>query len=111
MPAAVLDPDRLRQRLREVDPVARAAPHEAIEVIRAPGRVNLIGEHTDYNDGFVMPAAIGLEIRLAVVPTDERRVVVTLDDTGEAAAFDLDAVGGPTRTWIDYIAGTSWALA
>ena len=40
-----------------------------------------------------MPAAIGLEIRLAVLPTDDRRVVVTLDDTGETAEFDLDAIG------------------
>jgi galactokinase len=110
MPSPGLDPARLRRRLREIDPVARAVP-DAIEVIRAPGRVNLMGEHTDYNDGFVMPAAIGLEIRLAVVPTDERRVVVTLDETGEAAEFDLDAIGGPTRTWIDYVAGTAWALA
>jgi galactokinase len=111
MSAPSLDPERLRRRLREVDPVARAARDDAIEVIRAPGRVNLIGEHTDYNDGFVMPAAIGLEIRLAVVPTDERRVVVTLDETGEVAEFDLDAIGGPTRTWIDYVAGTAWALS
>ena len=79
--------------------------------MRAPGRVNLIGEHTDYNDGFVMPAAIGLEIRLAVLPTDRRRVAITLDDTGETMAFDLDAIGPPTRTWIDYVAGTAWALA
>jgi galactokinase len=77
----------------------------------APGRVNLIGEHTDYNDGFVMPAAIGLEIRMAILPTDDRRVVVTLDDTGETAGFDLDEIGPPTRTWIDYLAGTAWALA
>ena len=111
MSSTILDPDRLRRRLREIDSVARSAPDDALEVIRAPGRVNLIGEHTDYNDGFVMPAAIGLEIRLAVAPTDERRVVVTLDDTGEVAGFDLDAVRAPTRTWIDYIAGTAWALA
>ena len=111
MPSTILEPDRLRLRLREVDPVARHAPDDAIEVIRAPGRVNLIGEHTDYNDGFVMPAAIGLEIRLAVVPTEERRVVVTLDETGETAALNLDGIGGPTRAWIDYVAGTAWALA
>jgi galactokinase len=105
-----LDPGGLRDRLRAVDPVARAAHPEAIEIIRAPGRVNLIGEHTDYNDGFVMPAAIGLEIRLAVLPTDGREVVVTLDDTGESASIDLDAIGPPRLHWIDYVAGTAWAL-
>ena len=106
----VIDPDRLRDRLRTLDPAAAARPDE-IRVVRAPGRVNLIGEHTDYNDGFVMPAAIGLEIRMAILPTDDRRVEVTLDDTGESAGFELGAIGPPTRTWIDYLAGTAWALA
>ena len=105
-----LDAGRLRARLRELDPVAATIDAGAIEVVRAPGRVNLIGEHTDYNDGFVMPAAIGLEIRLAVVPVDERRVTVTLDETGEVASFDLDAIGGPSGSWIDYVKGTAWAL-
>jgi galactokinase len=105
-----LDPDRLRDRLRGADRIAAAAPDDAVEVIRAPGRVNLIGEHTDYNDGFVMPAAIGLEIRLAVVGADDRRVELTLDETGETAAFDLDAIGSPRGAWIDYVAGTAWAL-
>jgi galactokinase len=108
--APELDPARLRERLRELDPVARAASSDAIEVVRAPGRVNLIGEHTDYNDGLVMPAAIGLEIRMAIVPTDDRRVAVTLDDTGETGTFALDDIGPPTRTWIDYLKGTAWAL-
>src|SRR5689334_18015542 len=105
-----LDPDRLRERLRAVEPAAADAPEAAIEVTRAPGRVNLIGEHTDYNDGFVMPAAIGLEIRLALVPSDDRRVEVTSDDTGETAGFDLDAIGSAGGSWIDYVAGTAWAL-
>jgi galactokinase len=105
-----LDPERLRERLRAVEPAAAAAPADAIEVIRAPGRVNLIGEHTDYNDGFVMPAAIGLEIRLAIIASDDRRVGVTLDDTGERAAVDLDAIGSPRGSWIDYVAGTAWSL-
>ncbi|HXU86257.1 MAG TPA: galactokinase [Verrucomicrobiae bacterium] len=107
----VLDPARLRERLRALDPVAAVASDDEILVVRAPGRVNLIGEHTDYNDGFVMPAAIGLELRLAVLPTDDRRVTITLDDTGKTKAFDLDAIPRPSRTWIDYVAGTAWALA
>jgi galactokinase len=106
-----LDPERLRERLRLVDPVAGASSSAALRVVRAPGRVNLIGEHTDYNDGFVMPAAIRLEIRLAILPTDDRRVRITLDETGETDGFDLDDIGPPTGRWIDYVAGVAWALA
>ena len=105
-----LDPDRLRDRLRAIDPAAASAPAHSILVVRAPGRVNLIGEHTDYNDGLAMPAAIGLEIRLAILATDDRRVTITLDETGEIGTFDLDAIGPRTGTWIDYVAGIAWAL-
>jgi galactokinase len=112
MPAdPAIDPDRLRERLRTLDETAADVRPEEILVVRAPGRVNLIGEHTDYNDGFVMPAAIGLEIRLALLSTDDRHVEITLDDTGEAMGFDLDAIGPARRAWIDYVAGTAWALA
>jgi galactokinase len=97
--------------LRTLDETAADVRPEEILVVRAPGRVNLIGEHTDYNDGFVMPAAIGLEIRLALLSTDDRHVEITLDDTGEAMGFDLDAIGPARRAWIDYVAGTAWALA
>src|SRR5438552_2786678 len=45
-------------------------------VFRAPGRVNLIGEHTDYNDGFVMPAAIGFSTWVTITPLDERKLSV-----------------------------------
>ncbi len=104
------DPERLRVRLADRDPIAAAAGTTAISVVRAPGRVNLIGEHTDYNDGFVMPAAIGLEIRMAFVRTDDRRVEITLDDSGERQTFNLDAIGPRSGSWIDYVAGTAWAL-
>jgi galactokinase len=83
----------------------------AIRLVRAPGRVNLIGEHTDYNDGFVLPIAIDRAITIALVPTDDRRVSVTLADGGEAAGFDLDAIGSRRGHWIDYVAGTAWAMA
>ena len=80
-------------------------------MVRAPGRVNLIGEHTDYNDGFVLPAAIDLEIRIAYLPTDDRRVSLTRLDTGEHDSFELDASRPKTGNWLDYVAGTAWALA
>ncbi len=80
-------------------------------VARAPGRVNLIGEHTDYNEGFVLPIAIDRSISIAFEPTDDLRVEITLASTGEVGGFDLDAIGPRTGTWIDYVAGTAWSMA
>jgi len=108
--APELEPDRLRARLVELEPAAAADP-SSIRVVRAPGRVNLIGEHTDYNDGFVLPAAIDLEIRIALVSSDDRRVTLTSEANGETESFDLDEIGARTGSWIDYVAGTAWALA
>lgn len=82
-----------------------------VGVVRAPGRVNVIGEYTDINDGFVMPAAIDLDIRIAFVPTGDRRVELTSLDGGETAVFDLDAIGEPRRSWVDYPAGVASILA
>jgi len=105
-----LAPAAMRAALVAVEPRAAADP-AAIWIVRAPGRVNLIGEHTDYNLGFVLPAAIDLEVRIAFVPTDDRRVELVSGATGERAGFDLDAIGPRRGTWIDYVAGTAWALA
>ena len=61
---------------------------------RAPGRVNLIGEHTDYNDGFVMPAAINLSVFVNVWPRDDRKLQIKSEnfaDEIEFAACDLCA--------------------
>jgi galactokinase len=105
------DPSALADRLRTGSPEAAADPGR-VRVVHAPGRVNLIGEHTDYNEGFVLPVAIDLGIAIALLPTDDRRVELTLAATGETAGFDLAAIG-PARggAWIDYVAGTAWALA
>jgi galactokinase len=73
--------------------------------------VNLIGEHTDYNLGLVLPAAIDLEIRIAFIPTEDRRVELVSDATGERASFDLDAIGPRAGGMASYVAGTAWALA
>ena len=84
---------------------AGVAPRVAL----APGRVNLIGEHTDYNEGFVLPAAISLEIRIAYLPTSDRRVELVRLDDGDRDGFDLDGPRPKAGTWLDYVAGTAWA--
>jgi len=80
-------------------------------VVRAPGRVNLIGEHTDYNDGFVMPLATEGAVYLALLPSDQRKVAVHSVDFDEQEEFSLD--GEPTRgsSWIEYLKGVTLMLS
>ena len=102
-------PERLVDALAELEPAA-VSDRAAVRVVRAPGRVNLIGEHTDYNLGLVLPVAIDREIHIAAVPTGDRRVELTRLDTGERLGFDLDVDRPRDGTWIDYVAGTAFAL-
>jgi galactokinase len=75
-------------------------------IFRAPGRVNLIGEHTDYNGGFVMPAAIGLATRAAVASRSDRVIDVYSRNYPESVAFDLDEANpAPQGHWSDYVRG------
>jgi len=81
-------------------------------IYQAPGRVNLIGEHTDYNDGFVMPAAIGLYTQVAIVPRADRKLVIHSENYSERVEFDLDhlpLVG--TGHWSDYVVGVARVLS
>jgi len=78
-------------------------------VVRAPGRVNIIGEHTDYSGGLVMPMAIQLDTSVALSPRPDRWLVVSSDALGETTMLDLDALR-PARHWSDYVAGVAAIL-
>jgi len=80
-------------------------------VSRAPGRVNLIGEHTDYNDGFVMPAALEFATLIAAAPRPDRRLNVHSMTVNKARAFDLDTPPERGRhDWSDYVFGVAVML-
>ncbi|MFV2065210.1 MAG: galactokinase, partial [Chloroflexota bacterium] len=98
----------LRERLDAAYP--ESAGSGEVSIVRAPGRVNLIGEHTDYNGGFVLPVAIDLEVRLAVSRSDKPRVRLTRTDDGTSASIDLADLPPPGDEWHDYVTGTAWAL-
>lgn len=79
-------------------------------LVRAPGRVNLIGEHTDYNDGFVLPCAINYETLVALTPRDDNKVrVVASAYPGQVDEYELDAelTAHPKQLWSNYIRGVS----
>lgn len=81
------------------------------QIFRAPGRVNLIGEHTDYNDGFVMPVAIQFYAYVAIAPNRERSIRVHSRNFGESAEFKFAENGtGPRRHWSDYVRGVAGVL-
>lgn len=78
---------------------------------RAPGRVNLIGEHTDYNDGFVLPVAINYHSTIAAAARDDSIVRVHTMNRKETLQFDLKDTAKPSRSsWLNYVAGTARGL-
>ncbi len=80
-------------------------------LVQAPGRVNLIGEHTDYNEGFVFPAAIGFQTQIAIAKRNDRQLVVTSENYGEGVEFDLaNLPRSPRNHWSDYVVGVTGLL-
>ena len=78
---------------------------------RAPGRVNLIGEHTDYNGGFVLPMAIEREAVVAAAAREDRKIRVRSTDFDRAETIDLDAPAQKMRdSWLDFIEGVARIL-
>lgn len=83
-------------------------------VVHAPGRVNLLGEHVDYNEGWVMPAAIDRAVWLAVEAVDGQDVSLHALDFDQYARFELERLQPLAEPavahWADYPAGVAWAM-
>jgi galactokinase len=80
-------------------------------LVRSPGRVNLIGEHTDYNLGYVLPAAIDRYTKFASAPRTDNRLNIYSETMGEGVQIDLDgtlALLGETSNWANYARGVAW---
>jgi galactokinase len=85
--------------------------HMRPAIFRAPGRVNLIGEHTDYNDGFVMPVAIGFYTWIASSARSDRTLHVRSEEFRETVDLSLDSLAGPPRKhWSDFVRGVAAVL-
>jgi galactokinase len=86
--------------------------HAEPEIFAAPGRVNLIGEHTDYAEGFVMPAAIDFATLAGISPRSDGKIVIFSQNYGKERVFDADALPAEaSRHWSDYPVGILKVLA
>src|SRR5689334_21960470 len=81
-----------------------------MRTFRAPGRINLIGEHTDYNGGLVMPIAIDRETRVSVTPLVSQTIRVESRNLQQQFEFEVDDPGPPRSDWTDYIRGVAMML-
>ncbi|WP_247236136.1 galactokinase [Telluribacter sp. SYSU D00476] len=75
---------------------------ETPRLFRSPGRINLIGEHTDYNQGFVLPASLDKAVFFAITPREDNRVILHAVDLDETYEFTLDDLSKPDQSWPHY---------
>jgi galactokinase len=98
------------------DPSALSSIHKSRygaepQIFAAPGRVNLIGEHTDYAEGFVMPAAIEFATLAGISPRADGKIVIYSENFAEERAADSASLPAPSRRWSDYPLGVVSILA
>ncbi len=91
---------------------AHFGPAEHGRIFRAPGRVNLIGEHTDYNLGFVLPTALKMSCYIAGAEADDSRIRVFSEERNEERSWDVSEIAdlAPSNHWSDYFAGVAQGL-
>ncbi|ACT94034.1 galactokinase [Dyadobacter fermentans] len=81
------------------------ATRETVRVFRSPGRINLIGEHTDYNNGFVLPASVDKAVYFVIAPREDDQVILYAADLDQTYAFSLDDLSKPEKSWPHYQIG------
>jgi galactokinase len=100
-----VDPQAVRSLFARVFNTAPAV------LVQAPGRINLMGEHTDYNDGFVLPMAIERNTVVAARPRADRTIQIYSAQFDEMVCHSLDTLGrDSTHPWSDYVTGMAWAV-
>ncbi|NVM01936.1 MAG: galactokinase [Candidatus Helarchaeota archaeon] len=97
--------NKIIAKLQEIEKIDKRNMKIAI----APGRINLIGEHTDYNEGFVLPCAVSRENIMAAIPSETQKIKVHSLNYNEFLQFSLDDMG-LTGKWIDYLKGVVFYL-
>jgi len=81
-----------------------------VYITRSPGRVNIIREHTDYNNGFVLPMAINYATWIALRPREDDRVILTALDKNQKLDFGLGGFSKGKVSWREYVKGVAWSL-
>ena len=90
---------------KSVESVFKKRFKEQPLLVRSPGRVNLIGEHTDYNNGYVLPAAIDKSIYFAIAPRNDRSCTVVAMDINDEHEFSIDDLASTPKGWPNYLMG------
>ena len=92
------DPEIIRKKFKELY-------KEEPQLFRSPGRVNLIGEHTDYNEGFVLPASIDKDILFGITPRNDNKVSIFSIDFDQEVKLEIDNIQKSVKAWANYLIG------